>query len=62
MRRAYLRATEASVAVLGSGWVTVHASDRLDVTIAGSGSVRYLGQPDLHTTILGTGTVLRDDG
>jgi hypothetical protein len=52
-----LTGKHGSVAVRGSGDVTVAAEASLAVEIAGSGSVRYLGRPSLTQAVSGSGSV-----
>jgi hypothetical protein len=59
VRAGQLQVREAAVRIMGSGDVTVHAVDRLEVEIHGSGDVRYRGQPQLIRRIRGSGSVVQ---
>lgn len=49
----------ATVAIAGSGDVTLHATDSLNVTIRGSGKVSYLDNPKVEQHIAGAGKVTK---
>ena len=53
-----LKAKSAKVTLMGSGTVTVYASETLDASVAGSGAIRYDGSPAQVTkSITGSGTI-----
>jgi hypothetical protein len=53
-----LKAKSAKVTLMGSGNITVYASENLDANIAGSGTIRYEGNPAQVTkSITGSGTI-----
>lgn len=55
---AHLSATDANVAVNGTGNIKVSASGRLDAAVNGVGNIEYLGKPrDLNTAIHGVGSI-----
>jgi Putative auto-transporter adhesin, head GIN domain len=52
-----LKVKRATVAVSGSGDVTVNASDELDARVSGSGDIRYIGSPRLTSRVSGSGSI-----
>lgn len=50
---------ECDANISGSGIITVHAVDWLDVVISGSGMVFYTGNPQVTTQISGSGQVIK---
>ena len=53
-----LRADKADVDIMGSGDVTLFASESLDASIAGSGDVAFAGRPGkVNTNVMGSGEV-----
>lgn len=52
-----LQSERATIAVLGTGSVSVQVSDALNVTLRGTGSLEYSGTPALTQQIVGTGTI-----
>lgn len=52
-----MKSRAARVNIIGSGNVTVDASDLLDVRIGGSGDVHYFGTPRIEQSISGAGSV-----
>jgi Putative auto-transporter adhesin, head GIN domain len=58
-----LRAGRAEVDVMGSGDVTLYASESLDASIAGSGDVQFAGRPSrVKTNVMGSGDVRQLEG
>lgn len=53
-----LRAGKADVDIMGSGDVTLYASESLDASIAGSGDIAFAGRPGkVSTNVMGSGEV-----
>ena len=53
-----LKTKSAKVTLMGSGTITVYASETLDASVAGSGAIRYDGSPAQVTkSITGSGTI-----
>lgn len=50
-----------SVDIVGSGFLEIYCSDKLDVTIDGSGDVYYMGNPVIQSNIKGSGAVINSN-
>jgi hypothetical protein len=61
IQAAALSVNICDITIEGTGDISIHVNNEMNVVISGSGNVYYTGDPDINSNISGTGQIIKVD-